>query len=57
MSEIIIKSAKNGPNLVVVDGQVKAALCRCGHSEHKPMCDGAHHKVNFVAEEKETKIA
>ena len=57
MTDVIIKSTKNGPNLILVDGQVKGALCRCGHSEHKPMCDGTHHKINFQAEEKETMIA
>lgn len=56
MTEIVVKSTKDGPNLVVMDGQTKAALCRCGHSEHKPMCDGTHRKVKFEAEEKETKI-
>ena len=56
MVSVTIKSTKNGPNLVVVDGQTKFALCRCGHSKNKPFCDGAHHKAMFTAEEKETKI-
>ena len=28
-------------------GRTKIGLCRCGHSENKPFCDGAHKKVNF----------
>ena len=25
----------------------KVALCRCGSSENKPFCDGAHKRVGF----------
>lgn len=27
--------------------EVRAALCRCGHSSNKPYCDGTHAKVGW----------
>ncbi|MEM7437042.1 MAG: CDGSH iron-sulfur domain-containing protein [Myxococcota bacterium] len=54
--------AKDGPLLlngnfaiVASSGRVawsgtKAALCRCGQSQNKPFCDGAHKAAGFEAE-------
>ncbi len=33
LSEVVIKSTENGPNLVIVNGKVVQAWCRCGGSE------------------------
>jgi CDGSH-type Zn-finger protein/uncharacterized Fe-S cluster protein YjdI len=56
-----IEPLLNGPNfitgsfqLVSSDGAVvsrgtKTALCRCGHSENKPFCDGSHREKGFEA--------
>lgn len=61
MSDVKIQVNTNGPLLVsgdvtVVDGTGKPyglggrtsiALCRCGHSEGKPFCDGSHNAAGF----------
>lgn len=63
---------ENGPNQVelesgyryrgadgaeeVVD-QTSVFLCRCGHSEKKPFCDGTHKKIGFEAPGGEIEIA
>jgi CDGSH-type Zn-finger protein len=35
-----------GGIFAIEEGEV-VALCRCGHSEEKPFCDGSHRRVGF----------
>ncbi|HZT31844.1 MAG TPA: CDGSH iron-sulfur domain-containing protein [Bryobacteraceae bacterium] len=56
-----ITPLNNGPlriegDFTIVDAQGNAfglagrtviSLCRCGHSENKPFCDGSHARVGF----------
>ena len=63
---VTIRCLENGPlivpaNIKIVDhlgnefvlppGKDVIALCRCGHSEKKPFCDGHHRQANFQASE------
>ena len=65
MSSVKIIVRNNGPlrvegdGIEIVDQEGKAfglagrtvvSLCRCGHSENKPFCDGTHNKIAFKSE-------
>lgn len=36
-----------GPDGTVVLADTRIALCRCGASQNKPLCDGSHRKIGF----------
>ena len=62
MADVKVSCRPNGPLLVegpinIIDSQGKPvevdtskpviALCRCGHSERKPFCDGSHNRSGW----------
>ena len=47
-SNITIKDAAG--NTFGLAGRTVISLCRCGHSENKPFCDGSHARVGFQSE-------
>jgi CDGSH-type Zn-finger protein len=65
MSDVVIKVRENGPILVSgpvtltdhlgnkydTSASANFALCRCGHSQKKPFCDGSHKTCGFMANE------
>lgn len=60
-SGVTITTLTDGPLEVAGEVEIRAAdgsliketsksyLCRCGHSEKKPFCDGAHKREGFTA--------
>lgn len=52
----IIEADEQGTSLSYTKGepypaQETYALCRCGHSSHKPFCDGTHATIHFEGDE------
>lgn len=41
----VIKDADG--NVFDLSGRTAISLCRCGHSNNKPFCDGSHKNVGF----------
>jgi CDGSH-type Zn-finger protein len=37
-------------NAFDLGGRTAISLCRCGHSQDKPFCDGSHKRVDFQSE-------
>jgi len=40
-----------GNEFILPTGKEMIALCRCGHSQTKPFCDGSHRQCAFQAAE------
>ncbi len=47
-----LKDSENNPLPV----QETTLLCRCGHSDNKPYCDGSHLRVGFIGEKEADRV-
>jgi CDGSH-type Zn-finger protein len=71
MAATKITALNNGPlrlegDFVICDGSGKEfglagrtviSLCRCGHSQNKPFCDGSHARQGFASEVQARELA
>ena len=48
--DVTIKDSEG--NTYDLKGRKAIGLCRCGHSDNKPFCDGAHNRNGFQHEAK-----
>ncbi len=48
--EVTLKDADG--NAYDLKGRDAISLCRCGHSDNKPFCDGSHSRKGFQHEPK-----
>ena len=48
--EVTLKDAEG--NTYDLKGREAISMCRCGHSENKPFCDGNHKRAGFQLEVK-----
>lgn len=55
--EIVIFSKKDGSNHIIVDGETKLKLCRCGKSKTMPLCDSTHKEIGWQADQNEIRIS
>jgi CDGSH-type Zn-finger protein len=56
MTEVVIFSKKDGSTRIIIDGDIKLKLCRCGKSKTMPLCDSTHKTIGFQAEESEIRL-
>src|SRR2546429_7405665 len=56
ISDVVIRSTENGPNLVLLDGTDVHAWCRCRGSTLLPFFDGAYNMNEFTAKTHEVKV-